>query len=100
MSDANLVLQAGRLHFGGVVHYDNAEKVYRQGLQLLPKAGTELVIDLANLSQSSTLVVAILVQWLRTASQAGQQLRVANMPDKLAAIIGVSGLTDAFPNVV
>jgi len=49
------------------------------------------------LQTSHSIVVAILVSWTRAASQSGQGLLMANMPEKLRALIKVSGLTDALP---
>ena len=94
-TDAQLRLQDARLHFGGVVHFDNAEKICNDGLKLLKSAPKQITIDM-QLLQTHSIVVAILVSWTR-ASQAGQHLLMANMPEKLRALIKVSGLTQALP---
>jgi ABC-type transporter Mla MlaB component len=96
-SVATLTLQDSRLHLGGVVHFDNAEKVCADGVKLLKQAGKSLVIDMHGLSSSNSLVVAILVSWTRIASSSQQNLHISHMPDKLRAIIRVSGLTTALP---
>jgi ABC-type transporter Mla MlaB component len=44
-------------------------------------------------------VVAILVSWTRIASSSQQNLHISHMPDKLRAIISVSGLTAALPEL-
>jgi len=49
------------------------------------------------LQTSHSIVVAILVSWTRAANQAGQHLLMVNMPEKLRALIKVSGLTQALP---
>lgn len=97
---ATLTLQDSRLHFGGVVHFDNAERVCNDGLKLLQQAPRQLVIDMQTLESSTSIVVAILLSWTRMASKAQQTLHIAHMPDKLRAIISVSGLTDALPEVI
>lgn len=91
---ATLKLQDTRLHFGGVVHFDNAEKVCNDGLKLLEQAPKVVTIDMQALESSSSIVVAILLSWTRKATNAQQTLHLANMPDKLRAIIGVSGLAE------
>lgn len=98
-SVATLRLQDSRLHLGGVVHFDNAEKVCADGVKLLKQAGKTVVIDVQKLESSHSVVVAILVSWTRIARAAQQTLHIAYMPDKLRAIIGVSGLTDALPEL-
>ena len=99
-SDAQLTLQDTRLLFGGVVHFDNAEKTCNEGLKLLKTAPKAITIDMSQLQSSSSVVVAILVSWLRAASQYQQTLRFCHMPQKLRAIISVSGLTDVFPQAI
>ena len=64
-SVATLTLQDSRLHLGGVVHFDNAEKVCADGVKLLKQADKSLVIDMQELASSNSLVVAILVSWTR-----------------------------------
>lgn len=99
-SDAQLTLQDTRLQFGGVVHFDNAQKVCDAGLKLLKTAPKAITIDMSQLQSSSSVVVAILVSWLRTSSQQQQVLQFCHMPEKLRAIISVSGLTDVIPQAV
>ncbi|PTQ89907.1 STAS domain-containing protein [Agitococcus lubricus] len=96
---ATLTMQNTRLHLGGVVHFDNAEKVCQDGLELLKKSPNPLIVDMQALESSSSVVIAILLRWMRAANQAQQRLCIANMPDKLRAIVRVSGLTDAFSEV-
>ena len=97
---AQLTLQETRLQFGGVVHFDNAQKVCDDGLKLLRTAPKAITIDMSQLQSSSSVVVAILVSWLRAASQYQQTLQFCHMPQKLRAIISVSGLTDVFPQAI
>ena len=96
-TDTQLRLQDARLHFGGVVHFDNAEKICNDGLKLLKSAPKQITIDMQMLQTSHSIVVAILVSWTRAANQAGQHLLMVNMPEKLRALIKVSGLTQALP---
>ncbi len=98
-SVATLTLQDSRLHLGGVVHFDNAEKVCADGVKLLQQAGKKVVIDMQALSSSNSLVVAMLVSWTRIASKTQQNLHITHMPDKLRAIIRVSGLSAALPEL-
>lgn len=99
-SDAQLTLQDTRLLFGGVVHFDNAEKTCNEGLKLLKTAPKAITIDMHQLQSSNSVVVAILVSWIRAASKNQQILQCSNMPEKLRAIISVSGLTDVLPQAI
>ena len=97
---AQLSLHETRLLFGGVVHFDNAAKVCDDGLKLLKTAPKAITIDMQQLQSSHSVVVAILVSWTRAASKSQQRLSFANMPEKLRAMISVSGLTEALPEAI
>jgi anti-anti-sigma regulatory factor len=86
-SAAQLTLQETRLLFGGVVHFDNAQKVCDDGLKLLRTAPKAITIDMSQLQSSSSVVVAILVSWLRAASQYQQTLQFCHMPKNYALLL-------------
>jgi len=75
------------LQLSGKVDYANAETYYQQGLQLIQSQNQfPLVVNLAQLEQGSTLVLAILVRWLRQTPQA-KGLQFKAVPEKMMKII-------------
>lgn len=94
---AQIRFQEGRLHLGGVIHFDNAQSVCEQGFAHIRDAGSLIIVDVASLHGEDSIGVAVFVQWLRAANKAGKQLRFDNVSERLQAIIRVSGLKDALP---
>ena len=86
------------LRLSGDITYDNADAVCAQGLGLLAQVGATPVIDLAGLTTASSVAVAVLLRWSRTAAVQGQSLQLANVPERCRAIVRVSGLADALPD--
>ena len=81
----------------GHVDFTNAAAVFQQGQQLIAQQKlAHHTIDLSSLDNSSTIVLAVLVQWLRQTLAAGSTLTILNVPEKLKAIIATSNLSDAF----
>lgn len=80
----------------GVIDYRNADALCEQGLSYLNQIKSQAVIDLAALESPSTLVVAVLLRWLRIASAKKCTITLTNVPEKCQSIIRVSGLADAF----
>ncbi len=88
---ANLTCQDQRLLLSGAVTFANAQALYQQGLPLLNSALPPTVLDLSQLSQSNTIALAVIVQWLRQLKPT-QSLPLQHVPDKLQAIMHASNL--------
>ena len=88
---ANLTCQDQRLLLSGVVTFGNAQALYQQGLPLLNSALPPTVLDLSQLSQSNTIALAVIVQWLRQLKPT-QSLQLQHVPEKLQAIMHASNL--------
>lgn len=93
---ASLVHQDQRLVLSGVVTFANAAALYQQGVPLLNITPAPTVLDLSQLSQSNTIAVAVIVQWLRQLKPA-QSLQLQHVPDKLQAIMRASNLERLLP---
>lgn len=87
------------LRLSGAIDYDNADTLCAEGLALLGQTGLQTVVDLAALTSASSLGVAVLLRWARTAAARGQRLQLAHVPARCRAIVRVSGLAEALPEV-
>lgn len=91
---ASVTLTGDRLVIEGSVCFENANVVYQTGQRLLGNTTqSALTIDLAGLSQSHTVLLAVIVQWIRSL-KAHQELHLANVPAKMRAIIEASRLQE------
>ncbi|MFT4020939.1 MAG: STAS domain-containing protein [Acinetobacter sp.] len=71
----------------GHIDFANAEQVYLQGLQFIKSQQQfPVVVDLSQLSQGNTMLLAILVQWLRQMPEP-QNLLFKAVPEKMLKII-------------
>jgi len=94
---ASLTRQDNALLLSGAVTFANANAIYQQGLPLLTASQAPTVLDLSQLSQSNTIVLAVLVQWLRQLKPT-QSLQLQHVPDKLQAIMRASNLERLLPS--
>jgi len=86
-----------RLLLSGAVTFGNAKALYQQGLPPLDSAQPPTLLDLSQLSQSNTIAVAVIVQWLRQLKPT-QSLQLVNVPEKLQAIMRASNLERLLPS--
>lgn len=70
--------------------------VIDEGKQLLKAAGDVWSLDMAQVERVSSAGVALLLEWLRTANQAGKTLKIDNLPEHIQPIISVSDLNQVF----
>lgn len=94
-----LTVAGDTLQVQGVVDYDNADAACADGLARLAGMPATVTLDLAGLASASTVTVAVLLRWARALSARGGRLQLAHVPEKCRAILKVSGLAAALPEI-
>ena len=91
---AQLNASGATLSISGSVHFNNANRVFEQGKTALKAISAPIItVDLSALTQSHTVLLAVIVQWIRGLGT-GQQLHLAHVPAKLKSIIETSRLQE------
>lgn len=75
----------------GELTFETVSRIWDQSDALLAQ-GVNLVIDLKGVSRADSAGLALLVGLLRKAQQQGKSLKFRNIPQKLMAIAGISGV--------
>lgn len=94
-----LAVAGDTLRVQGVVDFDNADRVCAEGLQKLAGLPATVTLDLAGLESASTVTVAVLLRWGRALAARGGRLQLSHVPAKCRAILQVSGLSAAMPEI-
>ena len=80
-------LKEQEVQVAGKISFENAEQYYQAGLQQIQQASQfPLVFNLSQLENGSTLALAVLVRWLRSAPSLNS-LHFKSVPDKMMKII-------------
>ncbi|MGH8491805.1 MAG: STAS domain-containing protein [Moraxellaceae bacterium] len=96
---ASLTRDGAKLQVSGHIGFAGANTACDQGLALIAAAPGDVVVDLAGLESPSSVSVAVLLRWARAVAARGNCLSLANVPEKCRAILSVSGLAEALPEV-
>ncbi len=67
-----------------------------QGRSLIAKSGSQWTVDLANVNHSSSVGIALLLDWLRYGQQKNVAVEFLHMPQKMNEVIEFSGLSEIF----
>lgn len=86
-----------RFLLNGVINFDNAEALVKQGVELLKLATGSVVFDLSTVEQSTSVGLSVLLSWMRAAKTLGIQLTFVGMSSVMFDIARVSGLDDMLP---
>lgn len=97
MSSAGINGDGNRLRITGVLDFDNAPPLEREGRDWLRQAPADCVLDLSDVTYSSSAGLAVLLSWLRAAAALGKRTIVVGMPEDLQALARVGGVEALFP---
>ncbi len=96
---ASLTRDGAKLQVRGHIGFAGANAACEQGLALIAGAPGDVVADLAGLDSPSSVSVAVLLRWARALAARGNQLQLSHVPEKCRAILRVSGLHEALPEL-
>ena len=90
-------IDGDRLALSGVLNYESVLDVDQQGQAWLKgPAPAECNLDLDMVTYSTSAGIALLLGWLRIATQQKKSLRIQKLPENMAALAKVCGLDDFF----
>ena len=94
MSEFELAdLGDGKFSLSGDVSFRTAESVLQESDGLF-SSGSDVQIDLSQVSRTDSAGMALLLEWLSRAAGAGVQLQFANIPEKIKAIAVTAEIDD------
>ena len=72
------------------------KELVEQGRKLIAISNQQWQVDLANVTHSSSVGIAILLDWIRYAKRKNIEIEFINIPLKMKQVIEFSGLNDVF----
>ncbi|NNM51995.1 MAG: STAS domain-containing protein [Pseudomonadales bacterium] len=81
------------LRLSGEVGFEQAAAVCEHGLSLLEGSAGDWQVELQDLKSATSVTVAVLLTWYRAVTSNGGLLQLQSVPERLRAIIDVSGLS-------
>jgi phospholipid transport system transporter-binding protein len=88
------VVEAGpdRLDVSGALVFETAREAYEAGLRALRNGGASapLQVDCAGVNESDSAGLAVLIEWLASATKAGRKIQFSNLPEGIKAVAAIS----------
>ncbi|MEH6450130.1 MAG: STAS domain-containing protein [Oleispira sp.] len=73
-----------------------AKALLEQGRRLITTSGSDWQVNLAEVSHSSSVGIALLLDWLRYGQDKNVTIKFINVPTKMCEVIEFSGLSEVF----
>jgi len=93
------ILDAQNAELEGVLSHQVANQLEMAGIQAIEKAAGGVkswTVDFSKVTQSSSVGIAIMLSWLRSAKANKVDLSWKNLPENMQEIIQFSGLAPVF----
>lgn len=95
--EPRLTLTANRLSVTGDIRPGNVVAIRNEGERLIAAQQQGLVIDLSGLGAAHSVVLSLLLCWLRLAGSRQQAMHLEGMGDRLRSLAALSGLDKHLP---
>jgi ABC-type transporter Mla MlaB component len=87
----------GTLILTGPINFNTVMKIYHQGLYFINKHLGDIVVDLKDISNGDSSILALLSAWIRYTITQQKQIRFIHLPESLKHLMQLSGLEMVFP---
>ncbi|WP_303901858.1 STAS domain-containing protein [Thiohalomonas denitrificans] len=87
----------GSCRVEGELTFETVTKVLKQSESVFKTDSGDLTIDLSGVTRADSAGVALLMEWIRRARQAGRELRFRQVPEQMLAIARTSGMEPLLP---
>ncbi len=81
----------------GRLDAESVPNLLRQTESFNPSENESVVINLSAVTHSSSVGIALLLEWQRQANTSQFEIQFINMPEKMRAIAEICGLTEILP---
>jgi phospholipid transport system transporter-binding protein len=90
---SKIAIEKDRLMVSGDLDFSTVMLLWKQSLPLISSV-KELNFDLAEVSNSNSAGLALLIEWLKYAKTAKKPIRFMQIPEQLKSIISAAGMDE------
>lgn len=91
--NAEVYIKGNKLSLVGNLDFDNAMSIYQESLSIFACEQNEVFIDLAGLLTSNSVIMGMIINWVRFAEQKQKQLILQNISSEIQSLLAASRLS-------
>lgn len=80
----------------GDLTFDTVSTLHRQSVSWFGTGAEQVVLDFANAGRTDSAGIALMLEWIETASTRGQRLTLDNLPKQIGQFVEINGLGELF----
>ena len=98
MSTSNLFQKLGNIYcLSGELCFDTVPQLWQYSQGALKDKASPVIFDLAEVTQSDSSSVALLIAWTRSFHHQSRTVHFTHLPQQMLAIIQLAGLENIIP---
>lgn len=90
--NAEVRIENNTLYVCGELDFSNAIFIYQQSQPLFLSAASALVIDFSGLHAANSVVMALMIDWMRRAKRADKSIQFKHLSSDVMSLARASGL--------
>lgn len=84
----------------GDLTFDTVSDLHRQSAAWFGTHTGQLMLDFSGVGRTDSAGIALMLEWIETASKQGQHLRLENLPTQTSQYIEINGLSQLFKKFI
>ena len=89
---AEIKMDGKTLRLSGDLDFSNVMPLYQQSLALFQMNTTSVCVDFSGLTTANSVVLALMVSWIRLAKQQAKTIQLKNISQEIMSLAKSSGL--------
>ncbi len=85
-------IENNALMLGGDLDFNNAMEIYNKGARYIANSTQDVAVDFSGLVSSNSVVVALIINWMRDAHEAGVKLQLLQVSAEISSLVKAAGL--------
>jgi phospholipid transport system transporter-binding protein len=90
--NAEVRIENNTLYLCGDLDFSNAILIYQQSQSLFSSGASALVIDFSGLRSANSVVMALIIDWMRRAKRADKSIQFKHLSSDVMSLARASGL--------
>ena len=85
-------IENNTLKLSGDLDFNNAMVIFNEGARFIANSTQDVIVDFSGLVSSNSVVVALIINWMRAASEAGVTLQLLQVSPEISSLVKAAGL--------
>ena len=93
IDSAQVYINDNKICLTGILDFSNAMTIYKASMPVFACSQSDVIIDFSGLMSGNSVILAMLVNWIRLAQKSGKKVRLESLSTEVKSLISASRLS-------